>query len=100
MNDPIPPLRKLQGPMGGAFRPAISPMETRSVRLLVAGHVESITYKDGYIIDELIEGQYDEANVYGFTQLVDVRLPLGELEGQPGFMNDYEILKAFSILFQ
>ena len=92
MNDPIPPLRKLQGPMGGAFRPAISPMETRSVRLLVAGHVESITYKDGYIIDELIEGQYDEANVYGFTQLVDVRLPLGELEGQPGFMNDYEIL--------
>jgi hypothetical protein len=54
------------------IRPATSSMETRSVRLLVAGHVESVNFNDGYIVEKLTDGQYDQANVYGFTQQLGI----------------------------
>jgi hypothetical protein len=52
--------------------------ETRSVRLLMAGHVESPNGDDGYVVSDLPAGQYDEAKVYAFAQQIDVRLPLGD----------------------
>ncbi|KAL3796388.1 hypothetical protein HJC23_004185 [Cyclotella cryptica] len=94
-DSPLPLARKLPS---GDFRksppkrPLISPMETRSVRLLIAGHVESINFDDGYIVEDLKDGQYDQANVYGFTQQVDIRLPLGALRDEPDFIHDLEIM--------
>lgn len=56
-------------------------LQTRSVRLLMAGHVELPESRtDGYIVSDLPVGQYNEATVYAFAQQVDVRLPLGGLE--------------------
>ena len=69
-----------------------SPMETRSVRLLIAGHTESLNFNDGYVVEDLVDGQYDQSNVYGFTQQVDIRLPLGALKDEPDFMNDFQIM--------
>jgi hypothetical protein len=73
-------------------KPITSRMETLSVRLLVAGHVESTNFDDGYIVSDLVEGQYDEANVYGFTQQVDIRLPQGALRDELDFINDLQIM--------
>ena len=97
----VPPMRKLNdrelqfGAPWGKVPPLknISSMQTRSVRVLVAGHVESGNYNDGYIVEDLTDGQYDQANVYGFTQQVDIRLPLGPLEDEPEFLNDFDIMK-------
>ena len=65
-----------------SFGPPPSPdkIATRSVRLLMAGHVESQNYEDGYLVSELTRGQYNEASVYAFAQQVDVRLPAGDQE--------------------
>jgi len=59
-------------------------LQTRSVRLLMAGHIiSSETFKEerdgGYILSDLPAGQFNQAAVYGFAQQVDVRLPLGPL---------------------
>mmetsp|Transcript_25722 Transcript_25722/g.55335 ORF Transcript_25722/g.55335 Transcript_25722/m.55335 type:complete len:1259 (+) Transcript_25722:193-3969(+) len=62
--------------------PNVPSIQTRSVRLLMAGHIESPTKQDGYIVDNLPNGQFDEAKVYAFAQQVDIRLPLGDLEPQ------------------
>ena len=55
-----------------------SKIATRSVRLLMAGHVESQNYEEGYLVSELPKGMYNEASVYAFAQQVDVRLPAGD----------------------
>lgn len=56
-------------------------IQTRSVRLLMAGHVELPDDRtDGYIVSDLPVGQYNEASVYAFAQQVDVRLPVGKME--------------------
>lgn len=92
---PLPIARELlnyKGLKGPPIKPPISPMETRSVRLLIAGHIESINYNDGYIVEHLLNGQYDQANVYGFTQQVDIRLPLGAIRDHPDFIKDFEIM--------
>eukprot|EP00585_Thalassiosira_rotula_P011336 CAMPEP_0196133664 /NCGR_PEP_ID=MMETSP0910-20130528/2793_1 /TAXON_ID=49265 /ORGANISM="Thalassiosira rotula, Strain GSO102" /LENGTH=1170 /DNA_ID=CAMNT_0041393411 /DNA_START=157 /DNA_END=3669 /DNA_ORIENTATION=+ len=64
--------------------PFVEANKTRSVRLLMAGHVEqpidSESGPSGYAIDDLTPGTFDESRVYAFAQQVDVRLPLGTLE--------------------
>jgi len=58
------------------------PQEMRSVRLLMAGHVESPNGQDGYTVDALPPGdKRGGTHVYAFAQQVDVRLP-------PGFLSD------------
>jgi len=57
-----------------------TPVKTRSVRLLLAGHIESPNKREGYLIDDLPLGQFDERKVYAFAQQIDVRLPSGDLE--------------------
>ncbi|EJK49359.1 hypothetical protein THAOC_31771, partial [Thalassiosira oceanica] len=55
----------------------LSPLDRipiRSVRLLMAGHVESENYEEGYLVSELPRGMYNEASVYAFAQLVDIRM--------------------------
>ncbi|KAL7527316.1 hypothetical protein ACHAXR_005607 [Thalassiosira sp. AJA248-18] len=64
--------------------PNIPSIDTRSVRLLMAGHIEqpqstSPDKRSGYIIQDLPPGQFSKAQVYGFTQQVDLRLPTGNL---------------------
>jgi len=78
--------RKLQTSQQTAIPPNIPTIETRSVRLLISGHVEASTQagstneQDGYIINEFSQGPgTNEASVYGFAQQVDVRLPRGDL---------------------
>mmetsp|Transcript_18500 Transcript_18500/g.26282 ORF Transcript_18500/g.26282 Transcript_18500/m.26282 type:complete len:1165 (-) Transcript_18500:84-3578(-) len=52
--------------------------ETRSVRLLMAGHVESPDGQEGYTVDALLPlDKRNGAHVYAFAQQVDVRLPSG-----------------------
>lgn len=71
--------RSMQEP--SAILEAAPFLQTRSVRLLMAGHVELPESRtDGYIVNDLPVGQYNEATVYAFAQQVDVRLPLGGLE--------------------
>jgi len=67
--------------------PITNMIATRSVRLLMAGHVESSNYKDGYIIGEMPEGRYNQASVYSFAQQVDIRLPSGDLELNDAIQN-------------
>lgn len=57
-------------------------VQTRSVRLLMAGHVETIAgaESEGYVISDLTSGTYNQATVYAFAQLIDVRLPSGDLD--------------------
>ncbi|KAL7469975.1 hypothetical protein ACHAXS_010224 [Conticribra weissflogii] len=62
-------------------------LRTRSVRLLMAGHIvasntprqEQTDDGGDYILSDLPAGEYNQASVYGFAQQVDVRLPLGPL---------------------
>lgn len=83
--------RKQRG-LNGAI-PGVPAVGTRSVRLLVAGHVESPTKRDGYIIDDLPSGHYDEAQVYAFAQQIDVRLPRGNL----GRMKEAEDIEQLQV---
>ncbi len=54
--------------------------ELRSVRLLMAGHVESPDGQDGYTVNALPSyDKKDGTHVYAFAQQVDVRLPSGFL---------------------
>ena len=54
--------------------------EMRSVRLLMAGHVESLDGQDGYTVNALPSNdKRDGTHVYAFAQQVDVRLPPGIL---------------------
>ena len=57
-------------------------VQTRSVRLLMAGHVETIPgmESEGYAISDLSAGTYNQATVYAFAQQIDVRLPSGDLD--------------------
>ncbi|KAL3823949.1 hypothetical protein ACHAXA_007920 [Cyclostephanos tholiformis] len=56
-------------------------VETRSVRLLMAGHVESPDFMSGYVVSDLENVEdYSSARVYAFAQQVDVRLPAGDIE--------------------
>jgi len=65
---------------GGRRNKHRSLQEMRSVRLLMAGHVESPNGQDGYTVDVLPPGdKRDGAHVYAFAQQVDVRLPSGFL---------------------
>jgi len=55
----------------------------RSVRLLMAGHVESPNGQDGYTVNALPSNdKRDGAHVYAFAQQVDVRLPSGVLSDE------------------
>ena len=64
-------------------KPNVPISKTRSVRLLMAGHIEqdytSINQKRGYIIQDLPDGHFNEHEVYAFAHQVDVRLPAGDL---------------------
>jgi hypothetical protein len=65
---------------GGKNRERRSLLETRSVRLLMAGHVESTNGRDGYTVNALAsENKRDGTHVYAFAQGVDIRLPSGFL---------------------
>eukprot|EP00584_Thalassiosira_punctigera_P016390 CAMPEP_0172576764 /NCGR_PEP_ID=MMETSP1067-20121228/137890_1 /TAXON_ID=265564 ORGANISM="Thalassiosira punctigera, Strain Tpunct2005C2" /NCGR_SAMPLE_ID=MMETSP1067 /ASSEMBLY_ACC=CAM_ASM_000444 /LENGTH=644 /DNA_ID=CAMNT_0013369441 /DNA_START=153 /DNA_END=2084 /DNA_ORIENTATION=- len=55
-------------------------VKTRSVRLLMAGHVEPPRNGEGYVVSSLAPGTFTESNVYAFAQQVDVRLPAGDVE--------------------
>jgi hypothetical protein len=56
-------------------------VKTRSVRLLMAGHVETPDSTSGYVVSDLTNvGVSSLARVYAFAQQVDVRLPSGNLE--------------------
>jgi len=84
---------------GGASRRAQEPaapaamIATRSVRLLMAGHVESRNYEEGYLVSELPRGVYNEGSVYAFAQQVDVRLPAGGA-GAGGAQSDLAAYQA------
>jgi hypothetical protein len=67
---------------GGRRRTLQEYVQTRSVRLLMAGHVETITgmESEGYVISDLTSGTYNQAQVYAFAQQIDVRLPSGDLD--------------------
>lgn len=61
---------------GGRRNKHRSLLEMRSVRLLMAGHVESPNGQDGYTVDVLpSKDKRDDQHVYGFALQVDVRLP-------------------------
>jgi len=77
-----PKLQRQQGQRTMQTIPMVPSIQTRSVRLLMAGHIESPTKQNGYIIENLSRGHYDQAKVYGFAQQVDIRLPIGEMEAE------------------
>ncbi|KAL3805431.1 hypothetical protein ACHAW5_009437 [Stephanodiscus triporus] len=58
-------------------------VRTRSVRLLMAGHVETPVTGVGYVAEDLALGDGDfssTSSAYAFAQQVDIRLPAGDLE--------------------
>jgi len=68
---------------GGRRNKDRSLQEMRSVRLLMAGHVESPNGQDGYTVNALPSNdKRDGAHVYAFAQQVDVRLPSGVLSDE------------------
>ena len=68
---------------GGRNKQRRSLLETRSVRLLMAGHVESPDGQDGYTVNALPSNEKRVGtHVYAFAQEVDVRLPSGFLSGE------------------
>jgi len=68
---------------GGRRNKDRSLQEMRSVRLLMAGHVESPNGQDGYTVNALPStDKRDGAHVYAFAQQVDVRLPSGDLSDE------------------
>ena len=84
---------------GGRRNKHRSLQEMRSVRLLMAGHIESPNGQDGYAIDALpTTVKRDDAHVYAFAQQVDVRLPSGflsndVLDSEEGEKYEYNLLQ-------
>jgi hypothetical protein len=73
---------------------SVPEIATRSVRLLVAGHVET-TDKRGYIVGQLPDGQFDESKVYAFAQQVDMRLPAGPIDSAKANGDTKNIMQEF-----
>ncbi|KAL7550927.1 hypothetical protein ACHAWF_018117 [Thalassiosira exigua] len=60
--------------------PNVPEEKTRSVRLLMAGHVEGSLVSGGYVVQSIPEAsEQHPATVYAFAQQVDVRLPAGRV---------------------